>query len=102
AVAVRLRGLAVAVARQPGLGRRALHGRPERGRPGAVGRGEVRLDRLDGLDDVGVGIEDPMAGAGHGRFTCTSSSGPEYAKLRIRLMPGSSTRGPTPQMNASS
>ena len=27
---------------------------------------------------------------------------PEYAKLRTRLIPGSSTRGPTPQMNASS
>src|SRR2546422_2091407 len=33
-------------------------------------------------------------------FSFTSSSGPEYAKLRIRLTPGSSTRGPTPQMNA--
>jgi putative ABC transport system substrate-binding protein len=38
----------------------------------------------------------------HGRFSFTSSSGPEYAKQRLRLMPGSSTRGPTPQMNASS
>ncbi len=38
----------------------------------------------------------------HGRLTRTSSNGPEYAKLLIKLMPGSSTRGPTPQMNASS
>src|SRR2546428_453823 len=38
----------------------------------------------------------------HGRFTLRSSNGPEYAKLLIRLIPGSSTRGPTPQMNASS
>jgi hypothetical protein len=38
----------------------------------------------------------------HGRFSRRSSSGPEYAKLRIRLIPGSSRRGPTPQMKASS
>jgi len=42
------------------------------------------------------------AGMRQGRLRRTSSSGPEYAKLRIRLIPGSSTRGLTPQMNASS
>src|SRR5262249_48966921 len=35
-------------------------------------------------------------------LTRRSSSGAEYAKPLIRLMPGSSTRGPMPQVNASS
>ena len=36
----------------------------------------------------------PRTSAPHGRFSRRSSSGAEYAKLRIRLIPGSSTRGP--------
>jgi len=65
----------------------------------AEGRPAPRPEKVERLGENGIaGARRPS----HGRFSFTSSSGPEYAKLRIRLMPGSSTRGPTPQMNASS
>src|SRR5262249_34524397 len=54
---------------------------------------------------------EPLPERGHqrtsGRRVTAGAAGrprgaPEYAKLLIRLRPGSSTSGPTPQMNASS
>jgi hypothetical protein len=39
----------------------------ERRQLGAIGGREVRLDRFNGLDDVGVGVEDAIAAACHDR-----------------------------------
>ena len=77
------------------------------GRSGGMGSGWRRLRRgwpvrLSAREGTLTTISSEGSARPHGRFSRRSSSGPEYAKLRIRLIPGSSRRGPTPQMKASS
>jgi hypothetical protein len=58
---IQVGALADAPAREAVLTRRLSDERAERVEPGLAGGGEIALDRLDGFDDVGVGVEDAIA-----------------------------------------
>src|SRR5262245_28777605 len=62
---VELGALADAVARHAPLALGAPDLSAERGELGSVGGREIRLDGFRGLDDVGVGVEDAVSGAGY-------------------------------------
>jgi hypothetical protein len=59
--------LAYLVSRHPGLGRGPPDQGPERRELRPIGGRQMLLDRLDGLDDVRVRVEDTIAAACHQR-----------------------------------
>src|SRR6266446_5388416 len=61
--------LAYLVSRHPGLGRGPPDQGPERRELRPIGGRQMLLDRLDGLDDVRVRVEDTIAAACHQRFS---------------------------------
>src|SRR5205814_4752991 len=103
-LAVQLGPLADHVARHAGFGRRALDQRTKASKSRSIARSKISLDRLDGLDDVRVGVEDAVPGARHEtprQFPRTMRAASPVSRTMCKPVLARSARYTNPRSSAS-